>query len=174
MACATGPVDGRPIRKVSRRARGAKWAAAVLDAAVVVKAGTATVAVHLPTPVDATPVQVARLQVSGLELNADSEDRQVRTGPDVLRILLSPHAQMSTGKSCAQVGHAAQVALMHLDRARVHAWARGGLALAVTVADHAEWELLTAPGRDDVAVVADAGFTEVASGTVTCAATFTR
>lgn len=162
--------DGR-IRKVSRRARGAKWTQAAQAAQVVVEHASAAVAVLLPTPAAAPPAAVAKLQVSGLELDTAATDRPVLDSRS-LRVFLAPQVTMSTGKASAQVGHAAQLALLTLPRKDVLAFLAAGAPIRVDVARPSAWAALTAPGRHDVAVVADAGFTEVAPGTVTCLATF--
>ena len=53
---------------------------------------------------------MARLQVGGLTL----EDlRRCPTAADVV-VHLNPHAEMTTGKAAAQVGHAAQLVLQSL------------------------------------------------------------
>jgi hypothetical protein len=59
--------DGR-IRKVVRRARGAAWRRAEALPGVTLAHGTATVRVYPPVPVDDWPPDLAKLQVSGTEL----------------------------------------------------------------------------------------------------------
>ena len=68
------------------------------------------------------------------------------------------------GWACGQLG------LIELDRDLVWAWAAGGFALRL-VSNAASWKRL-GDRKVRTAVVQDAGFTEVAPGTVTCAATF--
>lgn len=110
----------------------------------------------LPHPV-ATPTALARLQIAGLDLprepdplrepSVDTGDSVASDASPVLTIAVAPDLTLTTGKACAQVGHAGQLALL------------------------GQWHRLRADeGR--VALVLDGGFTEVAPGTATCAATF--
>lgn len=193
-SCPSGPwhpvlarwMNGR-IRKVSRRARGAKWEVASSQPGAVAAVGDAFVAALLPHPVGQAPAAVAKLQVSGLELSdptppgATSSLTRAVVGDDTadsaavqlapwLDIVLSPHTQISTGKACAQVGHAAQVALMRCDRDRVLAWAEAEFPLTVRTPEPSEWAELTVAQHSDVVLIRDAGFTEIAPGTLTCAA----
>ena len=165
--------DGR-IRKVVRRARGVRWPEVEDLPGVTSTVGTASVRALLPHPVAEPPVTVSKLQVAGLELTAEP-DRTLTTWPPdtdgpVLTIAIAPGVSMTTGKACAQVGHAAQLALVELDRSLVVAWLAAGFPVRV-VTDSATWTRLGERGVA-VAVVRDGGFTEVAPGTVTCAATF--
>jgi peptidyl-tRNA hydrolase len=141
---------------------------------VSVSVGSATVRVLLPHPVADTPLVLSRLQVSGLELSDPdllAADGVAGSGGPVLGIELSPHAVMSTGKACAQVGHAAQLGLMFLpDQGRVRAWAAAGFPLRVRTPSPQVWQELLAADAEEVVVVRDAGFTEVDPGTVTAAA----
>jgi Peptidyl-tRNA hydrolase PTH2 len=86
--------------------------------------------------------------------------------PGAVTYLLSPGATMSSGKTLAQVAHAA---VMAADGGGLEEWVAAGCpgrVLAPSAADFAQ-----AAARDDVAAcVADAGLTEVAPGTVTVVA----
>jgi peptidyl-tRNA hydrolase len=132
----------------------------------------------LPHPVADPPPALARLQIAGLDLSkaTATADRPQNPDPDaspLLTIAIAPGLALTTGKACAQVGHAAQLALLQLDRATVLTWAAAGHPLRVVHAGEAEWRRLLRSGPD-VALVHDGGFTEVAPGTRTCAATFDR
>ena len=78
--------------------------------------------------------------------------------------------EMSVGKAAAQVGHGVMVLIAEMDRDRLERWIDGGLPVAVREADPARWRDLSAavsaraPG---VAAVVDAGYTEVAPGSLT-------
>jgi hypothetical protein len=167
-------MDGR-IRKVVRRARGARWREVEALPGVTVEVRGTQVRALLPHPVQQAPPEVARLQVSGLDLAADPE-RQVAQVPPVtsgpvLTILLAPGLRLSTGKACAQVGHAAQLALLQLDLDVVLAWAAADFPVRIVEATPRQWARV-AEGDVAAVVVRDAGYTEVAPGTRTCAATF--
>ena len=88
-----------------------------------------------------------------------------------LSIVLAPRLAMSTGKACAQVGHAAQLALLELDGDDVRGWLEAGTPLRIVEAAPSLWARILR-GEVHAAVVQDAGFTEVEPGTRTCAATF--
>src|SRR3954447_26507901 len=60
--------DGGPIRKVVRRARGARFTAAAALDGVGVSLRGAGVRAFVPGPTDQVPPELARLQVGGTEL----------------------------------------------------------------------------------------------------------
>ncbi len=184
-------MDGR-IRKVVRRARGIRWTEVDRMAGVTARSGGAEVRALTPHPVAQPPVEVSKLQVEGLDLAhaEDAEDAEVgrsfeaepigdveraggveRTGGPVLSIVLAPGVRMSTGKACAQVGHAAHLALLELDEQTVTAWAATNFPLRVVTATPQRWRRIV-DGEVAAATVRDAGYTEVEPGTCTCAATF--
>jgi hypothetical protein len=147
------------IRKIARRARGAHWAAVQELPGVTWEVGGAQVRALLPGPVDETPKVVSRLQIGGTDLEPD---RPGPPPPGVPVIWVNAALELTVGKAAAQVGHAAML----------FAAARGLVgvpAFAVRSAEPERWARLCAPasGGERVAV-RDAGFTEVAPGTVTC------
>jgi peptidyl-tRNA hydrolase len=157
--------DGQRIRKVVRRARGAEWRRATGIDGLDVAQGTAEVRVYPPVPIDAWPPDLARLQVGGTNL----ED-PVAPGPapdDVPVVLLSPHAEMSTGKAMAQAAHAAQLGWRATAPADRERWQAAGFPLAVRDATPRQWREAVAAGMP---VVHDGGFTEVEPGTATALA----
>lgn len=156
-------IDGQ-IRKVSRRARGAHWLAVQELPGITVTRGGAQARALLPHPVDETPHVVRRLQVGGTDVPADQPGPPA-PGEPVL--WLNPHVQMSTGKAAAQVGHGTMVlaaaALAAGETDRLTAWAQRGFGCSVRTGT--DWDALC--GKDFVVPVQDAGYTEVAPGTVT-------
>jgi peptidyl-tRNA hydrolase len=161
------------IRKVVRRARGAEWRKAGTLPGITVtgtdpdpEAGAeAEVRVFPPVPLDGWPRELAKLQVSGTEL----DDPRPPVAPDPAHpvLWLSPTLEMSAGKAMAQAGHGAQLAWLRLSQAQREAWREAGFALSVRTADPADWRALTASG---LPVVRDAGFTEIAPGSCTVVA----
>lgn len=150
------------IRKIARRARGAHWAAVQELPGVTVTIGAAQVRALLPGPVDAVPKIVSRLQIGGTDLEADAPGPPP---PGVPVIHVNAGLAMTVGKAAAQVGHAAMLYA-----------AQHGLVdvppFAVRDASADTWsDLCRAVGAGAAVAVRDAGFTEVAPGTITCIAT---
>lgn len=147
------------IRKVVRRARGAEWRKAGTLPGITVTGGTAEVRVFPPVPLDGWPKELAKLQVSGTDL----DEPEPPAAPDLAGpvLWLSPDVGMSAGKAMAQAGHGAQLAWWELSEADRKAWREAGFPLSVRTADPARWAKLTVSG---LPVVRDAGFTEIAPG----------
>jgi Peptidyl-tRNA hydrolase PTH2 len=102
-----------------------------------------------------------RLQAMSTDLGAAPETAPAR--PGALTYLLNPQAPMSSGKTLAQVAHAAVIAA---ETGRFEDWVEAGCP-ARMLAPPAD-DFAAAAARDDLAAcVADAGLTEVAPGTVT-------
>ncbi|MGW2560487.1 peptidyl-tRNA hydrolase [Streptomyces sp. NPDC001514] len=154
------------IRKVVRRARGAEWRKASALDGITVTGGSAEVRVFPPVPLDGWPKDLAKLQVSGTELE-DPEEPSGAIGPGRALIWLNPDLHMSTGKEMAQVGHGAQLLWWDLDEAERKAWREAGFPLAVRTAHPGRWAELVTSG---LPTVRDAGFTEIAPGSVTVVA----
>ncbi|MFE2373163.1 peptidyl-tRNA hydrolase [Streptomyces sp. NPDC059398] len=147
------------IRKVVRRARGAEWRRASALPGITVTGSTAEVRVFPPVPLDGWPKELAKLQVSGTDL--DDPGPLPEPGPAAPVIWLNPEVDMSAGKSMAQTGHGAQLAWWELTDAEREAWRAAGFPLSVRTATPGHWAGLTASG---LPVVHDAGFTEIAPG----------
>ncbi|GAB3478247.1 peptidyl-tRNA hydrolase [Amycolatopsis cihanbeyliensis] len=168
-------VDGR-IRKVARRARGAHWAAVQRLPGVTVEVAGAQARALLPGRIVDTPREVGRLQISGSELPADEPG----PAPEGVPVLwLNPGITMSVGKAAAQVGHATMILAALLDAARLARWAGQGYRCAVRAPTPGEWAELcsvddpaTAWRERSVVAVRDAGFTEIAPGTITVLAQY--
>ncbi|GFH78964.1 MULTISPECIES: peptidyl-tRNA hydrolase [Streptomyces diastaticus group] len=153
------------IRKVVRRARGSEWLKAAALPGITVEDGGAEVRVHPPVPLDGWPRELAKLQVSGTELEDPEEPAEPAPGVPVL--WLNPDVPMSAGKAMAQAGHGAQLAWWRLSAAERDAWREQGFALAVRTAGAARWKELVESG---LPLVRDAGFTEIAPGSCTVVA----
>ncbi|WNI28527.1 peptidyl-tRNA hydrolase [Streptomyces sp. ITFR-6] len=160
------------IRKVVRRARGAEWRKACALPGITVTGESAEVRVFPPVPspssrlrsnrghpTDGWPKELAKLQVSGTEL----DDPEPPAAPDVTGpvLWLNPELDMSAGKEMAQVGHGAQLAWWDLSEPERTAWREAGFPLSVATAPEGRWRELTVSG---LPVVEDAGFTEIAPG----------
>ncbi|MEW2297762.1 aminoacyl-tRNA hydrolase [Streptomyces sp. NPDC006743] len=163
-----GPVrdwqDAR-IRKVVRRARGAEWRRAEALEGITVTGATAEVRVFPPVPLDGWPKDLAKLQVSGTDL--DDPEPPAPPAPDVPVLWFNPGLEMSAGKAMAQAGHGAQLAWWDLTDEQRAAWRDAGFPLRVRTAAPAQWQRLTHSG---LPVVRDAGFTEIAPGSCTVVA----
>ncbi|WP_328308478.1 peptidyl-tRNA hydrolase [Streptomyces sp. NBC_00442] len=153
------------IRKVVRRARGAEWRKASALPGITVTGKAAEVRVFPPVPLDGWPKELAKLQVSGTDL----DDPAQPDAPDPLApvLWLNPELAMSAGKTMAQAGHAAQLAWWELSEGERAAWREADFALSVRTASPAGWRELTVAG---LPVVRDAGFTEIAPGSCTVVA----
>lgn len=150
------------IRKVVRRARGAEWRRAATLPGITVTGTAAEVRVFPPVPLDGWPKELAKLQVSGTEL--DDPAPPGKPDADVPVLWMSPDVEMSAGKAMAQAGHGAQLAWWELSETARTAWRDAGFPLAVRTAAAADWPALASSG---LPVVRDAGFTEIAPGSCT-------
>ncbi|MGX1880448.1 aminoacyl-tRNA hydrolase [Streptomyces sp. NPDC055287] len=154
------------IRKVVRRARGAEWRKASALPGITVTGEAAEVRVFPPVPLDGWPKELAKLQVSGTDL--DDQRPPSPALPEGAVLWLSPDLDMSAGKAMAQAGHGAQLAWWELTEADRTAWQDAGFPLSVrTPEDGQHWRKLTASG---LPIVRDAGFTEIAPGSCTVVA----
>ena len=119
----------------------------------------------VPAPVHPQPRQIDKLQVSGTNLPADG---QSATSDSVVTIEINPRTTMTTGKACAQCGHAAQLAHEAMstgtddDRRALENWRRDGFRVRVVTPTVAHWDADIARVR-----VVDVGFTEFDGPTAT-------
>lgn len=163
------------IRKIVRRASGKRWDDVQALNGVTVSqyppadaapgTGPAMVRAFVPAPVHPQPRQIDKLQVSGTNLPADG---QSATSDSVVTIEINPRTTMTTGKACAQCGHAAQLAHEAMstgtddDRRALENWRRDGFRVRVVTPTVAHWDADIARVR-----VVDAGFTEFDGPTAT-------
>lgn len=174
------------IRKVTRRGRGAQWRATEDLPGLSLAEGNTQVRVLVPHLISELDHRVAKLQVGGTDLPTDDEPVTVRAGEAAMGApLLTVHvptpeasAPMTAGKLMAQTGHAgmltaALLAAEHPDAARL--WRRAGCPTRMARTGESQWGRLTAAAADPASAwrerrlvaVRDAGFTEIAPGTVT-------
>ncbi|MFK4065591.1 peptidyl-tRNA hydrolase [Streptomyces sp. NPDC029674] len=153
------------IRKVVRRARGAEWRRAEALPGITVTGKSAEVRVFPPVPLDGWPKDLARLQVSGTDL--DDPEPPAGADPTHPVLWMSPEVDMSAGKAMAQAGHGAQLAWWELSAEERTNWREAGFPLSVRTPEAGHWRTLTTSG---LPVVRDAGFTEIAPGSCTVVA----
>lgn len=172
------------IRKVTRRGRGAQWEATAALPGISLADGDIEIRVLLPGLVSELDKRVAKLQVGGTDAPIDEPPI---TGPEAgaLRVWLPGEPVMTLGKTMAQTGHAGMIAAALLtadDPTALRTWYAAGCPVDARRADQQTWHRLTsmiaepASGWDDHGLLAvrDAGFTEIAAGTVTVIAAWPR
>ncbi|WP_430333389.1 aminoacyl-tRNA hydrolase [Rhodococcus sp. ACT016] len=153
------------IRKVARRARGAQWFAAQDVDGVTVDVEGAQARAFVPGRVGDLDPRIKKLQIGGTDLDHDAPG-PVPDGVPTLWVNAS--LGMTVGKAAAQVGHASMLLAGAMPVDRALSWAADGYRCAVRDADEKAWAALcdeVAAGR--AIAVRDAGFTEVAPGSMT-------
>lgn len=150
------------IRKVVRRAKGASWDRALNTGNVFLSTeGQTTAAAFAPCPVDELPADLARLQVSGLDLLHREPVPMIEGVPTVA---LTPYLSLTTGKACAQAAHALQLYYESLSPIAASVWAERGFLFNFVLPDEDKWREFV----DSAAVIVhDAGFTEIPAGSRT-------
>ncbi|WP_091533347.1 peptidyl-tRNA hydrolase [Microlunatus soli] len=168
---------GGHIRKVTRRGRGAPWAATADLPGVTLADGDTEVRVLLPGLVDELDKRVAKLQVGGTDAPVD-EPPTFDPPAGTLRVWIPPEPAMTLGKTMAQAGHAGMIAaaLLSADSPELlRRWADAECPVDVRRADGHRWQQLQSAvadagrawAQDGLLAVRDAGFTEIAPGTIT-------
>jgi hypothetical protein len=148
--------------KVCLRARGGQWdqALALGGALAGDPAGAAVLALP-PRPRSERGPVLERMQAMSTALAPAPPARDPDDDRDALTYVLNPDAPMSSGKTLAQIAHAAVMAAEHLPR-----WAAGGCPGRLLAPGTERFDALAEDPRL-VAEVVDAGLTELPPGTVT-------
>ncbi len=158
---------GARIRKIMRRARASAWDRAQNVPGLTVRHGSAEVRVFVPGVVDDAPRELSKLQIQSSPLDEPDRIDELTTATDpTLTILLNPAVEMSWGKRCAQVAHAAQRCWEQLDRAERFDWNAAGRLARVHTPTSTLWDELLPRATTEIR---DGGFTEIAAGTLTAA-----
>lgn len=153
------------IRKVARRARGAQWRATCGVPGVTVEIEGAQARALVPGPVGQVDPLIKRLQIGGTDLEHDDPGPP---DPDLPVLWVNAALGMTLGKSAAQVGHASMLLAGALPVEHAWRWAELGFRCAVREADAQRWAALVEQVAGGAAVaVRDAGYTEVAPGSMT-------
>lgn len=154
------------IGKIVKRARGAAWSKLenLTLPHFTAEHNGQKVMVFAPMRISEEPKEVRRLQVSGL-ISPDESPKEYN-GESHLLVKVNASLGMSTGKTVAQVGHAAQLFLMFADKEQVQHWRASGMKLVVEKAENLASE------ADAGIIVHDAGLTEIPSGSLTATAEY--
>lgn len=151
------------IRKIARHAPPARLEtiAALPQAAVRVRRGSADVVVIAPAPRSQTPDEVDRAQLMSGPSRFGVDLPATPAVASLVRAAVTPHLPMSPLKLLAQAGHAGQIMHRRLtadDPEALAAWRAGGFACTFYRPPAPEWD--TARAAD--VVIVDAGLTELA------------
>jgi hypothetical protein len=156
-----GPWRARP-GKVVLRARGGQWDEILTQPHVLAGDPDGACVIALPPrPRTLRPEVLDRMQAMSSELEPPPAQRSPDDTRSAVTYLLNPRVTMSSGKTLAQIAHAAVAAAQRLPQ-----WGDAGCPARVLAASPAAFD--AARDRDDlVAEIQDAGLTEVPPGTIT-------
>ncbi len=157
------------IRKVARRARGSHWEAAEQVEGMTVGVGETVARALVPGRVGDLSSRITRLQIGGTDLVHDDPGPP---GDGVPVLWIDSALEMTVGKAAAQVGHAAMMLAGVMTAEQCEDWASDGFQCSVRDANPVQWQRVRSQ-VDGVSAVAvrDAGYTEVAAGSMTVVAT---
>jgi len=163
---AVAPWRARPGKVCLRARNEAQWAQVLEEPCALAgdPAGEAVAALPPRRRSQRGPL-LERLQAMSSALAAPPAAADPADDRLAVTYLLNPAATMSSGKTIAQVAHAA-VAAAGAGGGALAAWVGAGCPGRVLAPDPAAWSV-AAVGEGAVARVVDAGLTEVAPGTVT-------
>lgn len=168
----SGPMDewcNARIRKIARRARGAHWQAAQEVWGVTATQGTAQARALVPGRVGDVDPRIKRLQIGGTDVEGELASSPSPSSPSgALTLWINPTLEMTVGKTAAQVGHGAMIGVRLLSVEDARTWYDADCPIEVCEPTPARWqELLAAEATGATVAVRDAGFTEIAPGSVT-------
>lgn len=157
--------SGARIRKIMRKGRASGWERAQAVPGLLVRHGSAEVRVFVPGVVDDAPRELSKLQIQASPLDEPEPiDTLAPVEQPTLTILLHPDVEMSWGKRCAQVAHAAQRCWEQLDRTDRLDWNAATRPIRVHTPTKELWDTLLPTATTQIR---DGGFTEIAAGTLT-------
>lgn len=183
------------IRKIARRARASKWDAVQGLSGATVTTGTASARALWPAPVSEVDPRVAKLQIEGADLPvtlAEVPSEGLWADEPCPVIYVDASLSMTVGKAAAQVGHGSMLLAAALDEDACTRWEQAGFPLVVREVSGGDFSALReqmhalagTPGAGEhrgtvfrtgnagaAAMVTDAGYTEIAPGSVTVIAT---
>lgn len=160
-------LDGR-IRKHARRARGAAWEKVQLLDGVTASVDGADVRAFVPCSTAAIPRDIAKLQLSGGELDDPASVGELEpVAGGALVVAITPEPFLPLGKAAAAAAHAAQISTWEMPADRLEAWRAAGFPVEVEHPDVARWRHLRQVAQVQVL---DGGFTVVTPGTCTAVA----
>ncbi|MCS4490644.1 ACR protein [Corynebacterium sp. ES2794-CONJ1] len=157
----------RRIRKITRRARGAGWRNVQEIPGVTAHVKGARARAFIPTAMDDVDPRLRSLQIKGTDLPPTLPAPAPPPVPH-LRVLIDASLRMSLGKAAAQVGHASMLFAGSLDASACWAWRERGYLLSVAEVD--ALSCAQAAHQPGAITVIDAGFTEIAPGSMSCVA----
>lgn len=154
--------------KTVRRARSAQIEAAAEHFVTSVTVGDAEAFACLPGPTTDMPAVIRKMQVSGTDApRAGWPTPPLPSDPHVPWITVNLGANMSTGKTAAQVAHGLFAwALQQTDASLTH-WQATGMRFNVIEVSETEFDTFLRHSGSSSIVIQDAGHTEVAPGTTT-------
>jgi hypothetical protein len=152
--------------KVTLRARGGQWDQLLREEPIAIAGdpdGAAVVALP-PRRRSERSELLTKLQAMSSELEPAPHEAEPRPVPGHITYVLNPGLTMSSGKTLAQIAHAATGAAARPDLAP---WVAAGCPARVVVPETRTAFAALCGGEDLAAEVVDAGLTEVPPGTVT-------
>ena len=157
------------IRKIARRARGKQWRDVQNLWGVTAEHDGCRARAFVPGRVGDVDQRIRKLQIGGTDVDGELPGGEEQAGDvDGLCLWLNPGVEMSVGKSAAQVGHASMLGVELFTLGQAQVWYDAGCPLDVRQADAARWaRLRDAVAAGTASAVRDAGFTEVAPGSMT-------